>query len=65
MRGTMVEKYKTVSPPDMDLFHVTDSVEESVDYILSRFDIESWKLKTIPTIPQSMAVQIDQATRRR
>ena len=65
MRGTMVEKYKTVSPPDMDLFHVTDSVEEGVDYITSRFDMESWKLKTIPTIPQTMAAQIAQATRRR
>ncbi len=65
MRGTMVEKYKTVSPPDMDLFHVTDSVEEGVDYITSRFDMESWKLKTIPTIPQSMDSQIQQASRRR
>ncbi|MBL4586337.1 MAG: TIGR00730 family Rossman fold protein [Flavobacteriales bacterium] len=65
MRGTMVEKYKTVSPPDMDLFHVTDSVEESVEYITSRFDMESWKLKTIPTIPQSMASQIAQAARGR
>jgi len=65
MRGTMVEKYKTVSSPDMDLFHVTDSVDEAVDYIVSRFDIEDWKLKTTPTIPQPMAAQIEQTTRRR
>jgi uncharacterized protein (TIGR00730 family) len=65
MRGTMVDKYKTVSPPDMELFHVTDSVEEALDYITSRFDLESWKLKTIPTIPQSMAGQIAHATRGR
>ncbi len=62
MRNTMVDKYKTVSPPDMDLFHVTDSVEEAVEYITSRFDMESWKLQTIPTIPQSMATQIAQAS---
>lgn len=65
MRNTMLEKYETISPEDLDLFHVTDSVEDAVAYITSRFDMASWKLKTIPTIPQSLASQIDQTARRR
>ena len=65
IRGTMLEKYETVSAKDMDLFHVVDSVEEAVEHIVSKFDMESWKLKTAPTIPQPMAAQIEQATRRR
>jgi len=64
MRGTMLEKYETIGPDDLDLFHVTDSVEEAIEYITSRFDMESWKLKTIPTIPQTMAAQIQHASRR-
>jgi uncharacterized protein (TIGR00730 family) len=64
MRGTMLDKYQTISAKDMDLFHVTDSVEEAIEYIVSRFDMESWKLKTIPTIPQPMVAKIEQAARR-
>lgn len=65
MRHTMLEKYHTIGAEDLDLFRVTDSVEEAVQYITSRFDMASWKLKTIPTIPQPIASQIEQASRRR
>jgi len=65
IRDTMVTKYKTVSPSDMDLFYVTDSVDDAIEHILSRFDLEDWKLKTKPTIPQPVDASIEQATRRR
>jgi len=65
IRDTMVTKYKTVSPEDMDLFYVTDSVEDAIEHIVNQFDLEDWKLKTKPTIPQPVAAQIEQTTRRR
>jgi uncharacterized protein (TIGR00730 family) len=65
MRKTLLEKYQTISPEDLDLFHVTDDVGEGVAYITNRFDMASWKLKTIPTIPQPIAAQMEQAARRR
>ncbi|MEZ6191881.1 MAG: TIGR00730 family Rossman fold protein [Phycisphaerales bacterium] len=65
MRNTLLEKYRTISPDDLDLFYVTDDVGEAVAHITSRFDMASWKLKTIPTIPQPIVAQMEQATRRR
>ncbi len=65
MRHTMLEKYHTIGADDLDLFYVTDDVGDAVTYITSRFDMASWKLKTIPTIPQPIASQMEQATRRR
>ncbi len=64
MRETMLNRYQNISPEDLDLFHVTDSVEEAVNHITGCFDMDNWKLKTIPTIPQPMATQINQAMRR-
>ena len=34
IRGTMLEKYKAVSPEDLKLFHVTDDADDAVDYIV-------------------------------
>lgn len=65
MRNTMLKKYETISPEDLELFRVTDSVEEAVEHITSRFDMASWRLKTIPTIPQPMASPGEPAPRRR
>lgn len=33
MRSTLLEKFKTISPEDFDLFHLTDSVEEATEII--------------------------------
>lgn len=38
MRHGMLEQYKTISPEDLDLFHVVDSVEEAYDYIMKNVD---------------------------
>ncbi len=55
MRHIMLEKYETISPDDLDLFYVTDDVDDAVKHILNRFDLASWELKTMPTIPEPMA----------
>ncbi len=65
MRKTMLEKYETISPDDLDLFYVTDDVDDALDHILSRYDLENWQLKTRPTIPQPIDAHMEQATRRR
>ncbi len=36
LRGTMLEQFGNISPGDMDLFHVTDDLEETVRYIRDR-----------------------------
>ncbi|MEE9404139.1 MAG: TIGR00730 family Rossman fold protein [Algisphaera sp.] len=51
MRGTLAEKFKTISPEDMDLFHLTDSEEEAVEFVTQQFDRETWKKQVRPTIP--------------
>ncbi len=51
MRKTMLEQYETLITSDLDLFRVTDDVEEAVDIIAGRFDHDQWKKKTLPTIP--------------
>ncbi len=65
MRGTLLKKYETISPEDLNLFYITDDVKDGVDHILSRFDLESWNLKTQPTIPEPVIGHVEKAKRRR
>ena len=51
IKGTLADKYKTISPEDMDLFHLTDSAEEAVDYVTQHFNRDTWKKLVRPTIP--------------
>ena len=34
IKNHLAEKYQTISPEDMDLFHVVDSVDEAFDYVI-------------------------------
>ncbi|MFA9477404.1 TIGR00730 family Rossman fold protein [Phycisphaerales bacterium AB-hyl4] len=34
MRATLLEKYETISPPDMNLFRVTDDVDEAIQIMV-------------------------------
>ncbi|MEX0745916.1 MAG: LOG family protein, partial [Phycisphaeraceae bacterium] len=34
VRETLLEKYETISPPDMDLFRVTDDVDEAIQIMV-------------------------------
>ena len=65
MRETMLEKHENINPEDLDLFYVTDDVEDAVKHILGRFDLQTWNLKTRHTIPQPIDAYIEQTTRRR
>ncbi|MFH1418409.1 MAG: TIGR00730 family Rossman fold protein [Planctomycetota bacterium] len=38
MRQTMLEKYATISPTDLDLFLITDDVEETANHVRARVD---------------------------
>lgn len=42
IRGTMLEKYKAISPEDMNRFFVTDSVEEAVELIAKCDTHQCW-----------------------
>ena len=35
MRQVLLNEYATISPEDLDLFHVTDSIDEACDYLCS------------------------------
>ncbi len=45
IRGTMLEKFSTISPEDMDLFHVTDDVEEAVNLIADCHDKQCYEIQ--------------------
>ena len=59
VKDTLAEKYKTISPEDLDLFHLTDSEEEAVDYVTQQFDRVKWKQQVRPTIPGPRLDTID------
>ena len=65
MRSTMCEKHENISPDDLDLFYVTDDVDDAVKHIISKFDMRTWHLKTRHTIPQPIDAYTEQTTRRR
>lgn len=35
----LLKQYKTISPEDMDLFHIVDSVDEAYEYIVAHVDL--------------------------
>ena len=39
---TLLERYETISPADMDLFRVVDDVEEAVAYVAECYDNTCW-----------------------
>ncbi|MEM1208754.1 MAG: TIGR00730 family Rossman fold protein [Planctomycetota bacterium] len=48
MKSTMRDRYKTISPEDLDLFHTTDSIEDAVAYVAERFDYDRWCQRHLP-----------------
>ncbi|MCC6681966.1 MAG: TIGR00730 family Rossman fold protein [Phycisphaeraceae bacterium] len=51
-RHTMVEQYKTIEATDLDLFRITDDVDEAVSIITQRLDRESWDDRVGHPIPE-------------
>jgi uncharacterized protein (TIGR00730 family) len=63
LRGTVLEKYHAISPPDLELFSVTDSVEEAVQIISDRFDREKWDARVNTPVAQHMLDLTAEGTR--
>jgi len=52
LHKTMHQQYQAINAEDLDLFHVTDDIDEAVDHIAGCFDREWWQRKTRPAIPE-------------
>jgi len=52
LKTRMLDQYEAISPPDVDLFHVTDDIDEAVQIIADRFDRDWWRRKTDPGVPE-------------
>ena len=55
MRAKFLGEFRTIGKDDLDLFTVTDSVDEAVGLIKDNFDHESWQRRTARAIPESLA----------
>lgn len=42
-KNSLLNKYETISPEDLDLFYVTDSVDDAYKYIMKNVDIKNIK----------------------
>jgi uncharacterized protein (TIGR00730 family) len=62
MGKVMRDEFATIGPQDMDLFHVTDDVEEAVEIISSAKNGESWLGEQPPTIPGDVPRSARQTT---
>ena len=51
IKTTMADKHKTISPGDLDLLILTDSLDEAVEHVVGHFDREKWQSQVRPTIP--------------
>lgn len=55
LRSTLCERYNTISPGDLDLFHLTDDVAEAVDYIARMIEANAEALRQ-PTTQEEAAM---------
>ncbi len=55
IKGTMRDKYHAIHAKDVDLFRVTDSVDDAIDFIAEQYDHAQWVRKTQPTVPEARA----------
>lgn len=51
IKDTMAEKHKTISPNDLDLLLLTDSLDEAMEHVVGQFDRATWQSQVRPTIP--------------
>ena len=62
VRHTLLESYHHISPEDMDLFRITDDVDEAVSIISECFEDRCW-LTAQPEIPEHAAAPTAEGTR--
>ncbi|MCC6580343.1 MAG: TIGR00730 family Rossman fold protein [Phycisphaeraceae bacterium] len=63
LRHAMLEKNQTISPHDLDLFRITDDVNEAVKLIRQCYDTKSWHGPVMPDIPAHAAKTTAEGTR--
>ena len=63
MRNVMLESYQNISPQDMDMFRLTDDVEEAVQIVRTCYDEKSAIGPGGPTIPAAAAEPTAEGTR--
>lgn len=51
IKNTLDQQHHTISPEDLDLIHVTDSVDEAVEIITKNFEPAKWKSQVRPAMP--------------
>ena len=62
VKATMLERYATINPDDLNLFTVTDDIDKAVQIIENAYDRETWLQRTTPAVPgipgaHSLAIQ--------
>ena len=62
LKSTMVEKYHTISPEDLDLFKVTDSIDEAVAHIHACYDHAAWLRRSSPTMMSELITHTAEGT---
>jgi len=63
LREVMLERYENISPEDMDLFRVTDDVEEAVQIMKYCYDDECWMKEKPFSIPGQAGAPTAEGTR--
>ncbi|QDU70312.1 LOG family protein [Mucisphaera calidilacus] len=54
MKQTMLERFETISPEDLDLFHLTDDVDDAVRHVMSSYDRDEWIEKHKAGLPTDL-----------
>ena len=54
MKSTMLERYATISPEDLDLIHLTDDADEAVRFITEHYSREEWLARNRGKLPSDL-----------
>ncbi|MEQ9453922.1 MAG: TIGR00730 family Rossman fold protein [Phycisphaeraceae bacterium] len=55
MKSTMLDKYATISPEDLDLIHLTDDADEAVRFITEHYNREDWLARNQSKLPSDLS----------
>lgn len=51
LKNTMLERYGAIDGKELELFRVTDDVDEAVEWISEHFDEQRWLEQAVPSLP--------------
>jgi uncharacterized protein (TIGR00730 family) len=63
MKDTMLRRYHAISPPDLELFRVTDHVHEAVEILTQCYDDKCWLGPEPPELPAALVQDTGEGTR--